>query len=91
MIVLPFLTVKFAGINGMAICFILFYAINPIFCLLCGIYAGRRWYIPVVNAVLFLVGVCLFFTINEPAFLWYSIAYLLIGYVAMFVKKYFRG
>ena len=92
MIVLPFLTVKFAGMNGMAICFILFYGVNPFYSLICGIYAGKKWYIPLVNALLFLAGVWIFFTIEEIAFVYYSIGYFIIGIIAMLIKnKFYRG
>lgn len=87
MIGLPGLTVAFAGSAGMAICFILFFAINPLFCAASGIFAGRsiakRWFVPLGGAALFLVGVWLFFEMAEPAFLWYAAVYLVVGTAAM--------
>ncbi len=41
MIGCPWLTVTFAGVNGMAVCLLLFFVINPLFCVLCGIFAGK--------------------------------------------------
>lgn len=38
MIGCPWLAVTFAGTTGMAVCFVLFYAINPLFSVACGVY-----------------------------------------------------
>lgn len=91
MLLLPFLAVTFVqGDNGMAVCFILFYAINPMYALLVGISAGKNikvnWQQPIICALLFLLGTWLFFTINEVAFLIYAGIYLLIGLVTMFIS-----
>ena len=87
MIGLPWLTVAFAGSAGMAVCFILFFAVNPVFCAASGIFAGRkmakRWFVPLGGAAFFLTGVWLFFEMAEPAFLWYAAVYLAVGTVAM--------
>lgn len=90
MIGCPWLAVTFAGDAGMAICFLLFFAVNPIFSLACGISAGKNmrqlWPLPIIVSGLFLVGVWLFFEIGEPAFLLYAGGYLIIGFVAMLIS-----
>ena len=73
MLVLPWLAVSFVkGDNGMAVCFILFYLGNPIYLILAGVYAGKDrkelWIVPVITAVLFLVGVWIIFDISYYIF-----------------------
>lgn len=92
MIGCPWLTVTFAGTAGMAVCFILFFAINPLFSVVCGVFAGKNvkklWGFPLFNAGMFLVGTWLFFEIGEPAFLMYSGVYFVIGMFAMLVTAW---
>ncbi len=95
MIGAPFLAVKFAGDAGMAVCFILFLAVNPVYSLVCGIFAGadikRMWALPIIVPVLFLSGVWIFFEMGEPNFLVYSGAYLAIGLASMLVRALFAA
>ena len=87
MILLPFLAVTFVkGDNGMAICFVLFYAINPLFSIYIG-YSTDKWIYPIVNSLLFLVGTWIFFDMGEIAFIYYAIVYLLLGLVTMLIKN----
>lgn len=87
MILLPFLVVTFVkGDNGMAICFILFYATNPLFSIYLG-YKADKWIYPVVNSLLFLVGTWIFFDIGEIAFVYYAMVYLILGLITMFIKN----
>ena len=90
MIGCPWLAVEFAGSAGMAVCFILFFAINPIFSVVCGVHAGKNikqlWGLPIIVAVLFLAGVWMFFEIGESAFLLYGRCYLVIGVIAMLIS-----
>lgn len=86
MILLPFLAVTFVkGDNGMAVVFILFYAINPLFSIYIG-YSTDKWIYPIVNSLLFLVGTWIFFDMGEIAFIYYAIVYLLLGLITMFIK-----
>ncbi len=92
MICLPLFTVLWAGVNGMAICFLLFFAVNPIYSLVVGIFAGKdikkRWWKPIISAILFLLGAWLFFAApGETDFLYYTAIYLLIGALAMGITK----
>ena len=95
MIGCPWLAVTFAGEAGMAICFILFYAVNPLFSIFCGVFAGshwkRRWYLPLVSAGTFLLGTWLFFEMGEPAFLLYTGCYLALGMISMLIRCFFRN
>lgn len=92
MIGCPWLAVTFAGENGMAICFLLFFAINPLFSALCGVFAGKQikqlWPLPIITAGLFLAGTWLFFEMREPAFLLYCGCYLFIGIAAMLISAF---
>ena len=100
MLVFPWLAVTFIkGDDSMAVCFILFFAVNPIYAICSGAYAGKDikifWPLPIITALFFLFGTWLFFSIGEKAFekafILYAFGYLLLGIVAelisMFVKK----
>ena len=90
MIGCPWLAVRYAGSAGMAICFLLFYAVNPLFSAVCGAAAGKNieklWILPILTPVLFLTGTWLFFEMGEPAFLLYGGIYLAIGIIAMLIR-----
>ena len=90
MIGCPWLAVEFAGSAGMAVCFILFFAVNPLFSAVCGVFAGkdikRLWALPIITAGLFLAGTWLFFEMKETAFLLYCCCYLIIGVIAMSIS-----
>lgn len=94
MIGCPWLAVTFAGDAGMAICFILFFALNPLFSAVCGFAAGknlrRLWGLPLINAALFLAGTWIFFELGEPAFLLYGGCYLVIGAVCILLHALVR-
>ncbi len=78
------------GVSGMMVCFILFFAVNPIYAILAGAYAGRQirsmWALPVVTAALFLLGAWLCVDIGEKTFLFYALGYLALGSIAMLVS-----
>ena len=91
MLLLPWAAVTFVkGDAGMAACFLLFFAVNPIYSVVIGIFAGRNfkemWSLPVISAVLFLLGTWIFFDMGERAFLMYAGIYLIIGIVVMLVS-----
>lgn len=90
MIGCPWLAVKLAGSAGMAVCFILFFAVNPLFSVACGVFAGKDikqlWSLPIITAGLFLAGTWLFFEMKETAFLLYCGCYLIIGVIAMLLS-----
>jgi len=95
MIAIPWLTVSFAGSAGMAVCLILFFAVNPLFSLFSGIFAGsnikKLWCLPVISSVTFLCGAWIFFDMREPAFLMYAAAYLVIGICAMLITTLIKS
>ena len=47
MIGFPWLAVTFAGSAGMAICFILFFAINPLYSAVCGAFSASK--VPILS------------------------------------------
>ena len=64
MLVFPWLAVTFIkGDGGMAVCFILFFAVNPIYAICSGAYAGKDikifWSLPIITALFFLLGIAL--------------------------------
>ena len=91
----PFLAVTLAGWEAMGVCFILFFAANPLFCAVCGAFAGRDmkklWSLPVVAAALFWAGVWLCFEMGELDFLWYSGIYLAIGLISMLISALIKS
>ena len=94
MIGCPWLAVAFAGSAGMAVCFLLFFAVNPLFSVVCGVFAGRDlkqlWPLPFLTAGLFLAGVWLFFEMGETAFLLYGCCYLIMGTVSMLISAFLK-
>ena len=89
----PWFAVSFVkGDGGMAVCFVLFFAVNPAFAVLIGAYAGRDvkalWFLPLFPAVFFLVGAWLFFSPGETAFFLYTAAYLLCGAISLAISAF---
>ncbi len=94
MLALPWLVVTFVkGDGGMAICFLLFFAVNPIYSVIIGAYAGKDvrmlWSLPVLSAIFFLAGTWVFFDMGEMAFILYASVYLVLGIAAMLVSAFF--
>ena len=91
MLVLPWVAVTLVkGDAGMAVCFLLFYAINPIYSAVVGYFSGKSikkmWSLPVICAVAYLLGTWLFFDMGERAFIMYAGIYFVIGTVVMFLS-----
>ncbi len=95
MLAFPWLAVTFVkGDAGMAVCFFLFFAVNPIYSVLIGAFAGKDirhlWGLPVISAVLFLIGTWISFDMGETAFILYAAVYLALGIVAMLISMFIR-
>ena len=95
MLAFPWLAVTFVkGDAGMAVCFLLFFAVNPLYSVLIGAFAGKDvkhlWSLPVISAVLFLIGTWIFFDMGETAFILYAAVYLVIGIMAMLISMFIR-
>ena len=95
MLAFPWLAVTFVkGDAGMAVCFLLFFAVNPIYCVIAGTFAGKDmrqlWSLPLVSAALFLVGTWIFFDMGETAFILYAAVYLALGIAAMLISTLFK-
>lgn len=93
MLLFPFLAVTFVKADaGMAVCFILFYAVNPIYSVVIGIFAGKDikslWSLPFISSILFLAGTWLLFDMGEIAFIMYSVVYLILGILAMLISMF---
>lgn len=87
----PFLTARFAGTSGMALCFVMFYAVNPIFFAAEGIACGKNikkhWFLPLVSALIYLFSMWLMFDAGETDFILYAGIYLSIGTVMMLIAS----
>lgn len=88
MLLLPWMAKSFVSEDaGMAVCFLLFFAINPIYSVIMGVFAGKNikklWGMPIISAVLFLLGTWTFFDMGEKAFMMYAGIYLILGAAAM--------
>ena len=95
MLAFPWLAVTFVkGDAGMAVCFLLFFAVNPLYSAIIGAFAGKDvkhlWSLPVISAVLFLIGTWIFFDMGETAFILYAAVYLIIGIMAMLISMFIR-
>ena len=93
MLLLPWLAVNFIKSDAaMAVCFILFYVINPVYSVAIGIFAGKDikylFSFPIVSSVLFLVGTWIFFDISEIAFIIYAGIYLILGVMSMLISNH---
>ena len=95
MMALPWLAVTFVQSDaGMACSLLLLFAVNPIYALMTGVFAGkdvrRLWSLPVILAVFFLAGTWMFFDRGETAFISYAAVYLGLGIAVMLVCLIFR-
>ena len=93
MFALPWLAVTFVkGDGGMAVCFLLFYAVNPIYSIVIGAFAGREikhlFSLPLISSIMYLLGVWMFFDLGESAFIMYAVIYLILGILAMLVSMF---
>ena len=91
MLGLPWLAVTFVkGDAGMAVVFILFFAVNPVYSAVLGAFSGKDvkklWFLPLLSALMFLIGTWIFFEMNEPVFILYAAAYLVVGAAAMLIS-----
>ncbi|MBR5506450.1 MAG: hypothetical protein IKV88_00190 [Clostridia bacterium] len=88
---LPLLAAKLAGSSGMALCFIMFFAINPIFFVAEGIASGKEikkhWYMPFGSALIYLLSMWMVFDMGESAFLLYAGTYFAIGTIVMLITS----
>ena len=95
MLALPWLSVTFVKSDaGMAVSFLLFFAVDPLYSVIIGTCAGkdvrRLWSLPVIPPVLFLAGTWIFFHMGEPAFIMYGAVYLALGMAAMLISLLVR-
>ena len=92
MIGLPLAAVALAPAEaGMAICFILFFALDPIYSVFIGYVAGYGkkmiWQLPVVTEILFVLGSWIFFSMGESLFVILAFIYLVMSLGAMLVAR----
>ena len=93
MLAFPWMAVTFVkGDGGMAVCFLLFFAVNPVYSVMAGWSAGKEirnlWSIPIISAGLFLAGTWIFFDLGETAFILYAAVYLVLGMAGMLFSMY---
>ena len=90
MFLLPFAVAKLSPEDaGMALCFILFYLVNPVLSIGVGVLSGfeikKAWYMPIVVALTFLLSSWIIFDFGELDFVLYSIIYLILSAVSMLI------
>lgn len=95
MILLPWAAVNAAGeAAGMIVSILLLYVIDPMYLAAVGYAAGKRigerWGLPVIAAVLFLLGAWLVMGMDADAFVMYTLIYLAIGVIAMVIMAFHR-
>ena len=95
MSLLPFIAVTFVkGDAGMAVCFLLFYAVNPIYSIVVGFFTSKNikkmWSLPILSSILFLLSAWIFFDISETAFVVYAIIYFVISIIIMFISAFIK-
>lgn len=93
MLGLPWLAVTYMkGDAGMAACFALFFAVDPLLAAIMGVLAGVReeWGWLVTTAAAFVLGAWLVFEMGEMAFLLYAGFYLAIGLAVMALTSLIR-
>jgi len=91
MLGLPMLVKEFANADaGMGLCFILFFAVNPVLSALIGVSAGknsrRLCWLPLVPAVLFQISAWIFFETGELVI--FTTFYLVLAYLAMVISSF---
>lgn len=89
---LPWAAVTFAPAEaGMAICFLLFFTVDPLYSVIVGYAAGNDkkclWQLPVVSAILFVAASWIFFDMGEILFVIYACIYLVMSLGAMLVAR----
>lgn len=74
---------------GMMACLILFFVVNPIYSAAVGIVAGKKGglllIVPVVSALMFILGTWILFGLADYTFVLYAAYYLLISVLAVFM------
>lgn len=93
MLAFPWLVITFVNSDaGMAACFLLFFAVNPIYSVFMGVIAGTNirnlWSLPFITAILFVSGTWIFFDMGESAFIIYAGIYLILGITAMLISAF---
>ena len=88
MFILPLLVVHIVSSDaGMALCFILFFAVNPLMVIALSVMAGtelrKLWWIPILAAVLFPVFFGIVVKVLIKDLYIYSALYLAVGLLAM--------
>ena len=91
MVLFPWLAVTFVkGDGGMAVCFLLFFGVNPVYVMVNGAFAGTNqrydWIQPVSAPILFLLAAWVLFDMGETAFVQYAVLYLGLGLGAMLIS-----
>lgn len=85
--VLLLLTALYGGSNGLGICFLLFFAVNPLFFIVegivCGLTLKQHWWLPLASSVLYLLSAWLFLKMGEMEFVRYAGIYLGAGVLSM--------
>ena len=89
-LVIPWLIVTVIHSDAaMAACLLLFFAIDPVFAIAAGMFAGKRprelWFLPLLIPALFVLASWTCFEWADPAYFTYALFYLVLCGTTMFV------
>ncbi len=91
MVLYPLMTVNLVPAeSAMAMCFLLFYLLAPVFSVAAGIAAGQAihsmWFLSVFPSFFFVLGTWFCFDMGELHFLVYALFYLLLALTSMLLS-----
>ncbi len=93
MLVLPWLTaIPIRADTAWILCLLLFFCVDPLCAIFTGVTAGKHlrklWWIPLLTAAAFPIGVWIRFVSIVTEFLIYAMIYFVLGTAAMFVSAW---
>lgn len=86
----PFIVSRMvSGQDGLAMMFVLLFIINPIYCIVVGIAAGKDIFncliYPLIIGIVFVAGYMVIFNSNDSGLYFYGLIYLVISSISMFI------
>lgn len=86
----PFIVSKMVnGQDGLAMMFVMLFIINPIYCVVAGIAAGKDFFnclaYPLIIGIVFVAGYMIIFNTNDSGLYLYALIYLVITSISMFI------
>ena len=86
---LPFISLKINSLDGLGFMLLLFFIINPLFFVVCGIFSGlklkKRWYLSLVGILFYLLGVWITLDFGNLDCFIYCGFYIVVSYFSMII------